>query len=133
MWLTSGPASILKEPVPAGVLSAAATLRPPPERIAVDELMAKSIPDAWKDSKTNALAIATALSTKRGVNLPWSTVQTAIEDGIRARWIEPSSDSAAWPCDLASAQQVIFQVPSTAREEPSEAQATRAPHGRRCP
>ena len=82
--------------------------------------MAKSIPDAWKDSKTNALAIATALSTKRGVNLPWSTVQTAIEDGIRARWIELSSESTAWPCDLASAQQVIFQVPSTAREEPSE-------------
>ena len=120
VWLTSGPASILKEPVPTGVLSAAAILRPPPERIAVDELMAKSIPDAWKDSKANALAIATALSTKRGVNLPWPTVKSAIEDGIRARWIELSSESAAWPCDLAGAQQVIFQVPSTAREEPSE-------------
>ena len=120
VWLTSGPASILKEPVPAGVLSAATILRPPPERIDVDELMAKSIPDAWKDSKTNALAIATALSTKRGVNLPWPTVKSAIEDGIRARWIELSNDSAAWPCDLASAQQVILQVPSTAREEPSE-------------
>ena len=119
VWLTSGPASILKEPVPAGVLSAAAILRPPPERIDVDELMAKSIPDAWKDSKTNALAIATALSTKRGVNLPWPTVQTTIEDGIRARWIELSNDSAAWPCDLAS-EQVILQVPSTVREEPSE-------------
>ena len=82
--------------------------------------MAKSIPDAWKDSKTNALAIATALSTKRGVNLPWPTVKSAIEDGIRARWIELSNDSAAWPCDLANAQQVILQVPSTAREEPSE-------------
>ena len=120
VWLTSGPASILKEPIPAGVLSAAAILRPPPERIAVDELMAKSIPDAWKDSKANALAIATALSTKRGVNLPWPTVKSAIEDGIRARWIELSNESAAWPCDLASAQQVILQVPSTAREEPSE-------------
>ena len=120
VWLTSGPASILKEPVPAGVLSAAAILRPPPERIDVDELMAKSIPDAWKDSKTNALAIAAALSTKRGVNLPWPTVKSAIEDGIRARWIELSNDSAAWPCDLAGAQQVIFQVPSTVREEPSE-------------
>ena len=117
VWLTSGPASILEEPVPAGVLSAAAILRPPSERIDVDELMAKSIPDAWQDSKANALA--TALSTKRGVNLPWSTVQTAIEDGIRARWIELSNGSAAWPCDLAGAQQVIFQVPSTAREEPS--------------
>ena len=118
VWLTSGPASILKEPVPAGVLSAAATLRPPPERIDVDELMAKSIPNAWKDSKTNALAIATALSTRQSVNLPWSTVKSAIEDGIRARWLELSSDSAAWPCDLAGAQQVILQVPSTVREVP---------------
>ena len=118
VWLTSGPASILKEPVPAGVLSAAAILRPPPERIEVDELMAKSIPDAWQDSKTNALAIASGLSTKRGVNLPWSTVKSAIEDGIRARWLELSNESAVWPCDLASAQQVILQVPSTVREEP---------------
>ena len=117
VWLTSGPASILKEPVPAGVLSTAAVLRPPPERIAVDELMAKAIPNAWKDSKTNALALATALSAKRGVNLPWSTVKSAIEDGIRARWIELGNDSAAWPCDLAGAQQVILQVPSTVREE----------------
>ena len=120
VWLTSGPASILKEPVPTGVLSTAAILRPPPERVDVDALMAKSIPDAWKDGKTNALAIATALSTKRGVNLPWATVQTVIEDGIRARWIEPSDDSAAWPCDLSGAQQAIFQVPSTVREKPSE-------------
>jgi len=125
VWLTSGPASILQEPVPAGVLSAAALLRPPPERIDVDELMAKSIPDAWKDSKTNALAIATALSAKRGVHLPWTTVQTAIEGGIRARWIELSGESAAWPCDLASAQQVIFQIPATVREQPSDPK----PHG----
>ena len=71
VWLTSGPASILHEPVPAGVLSAAATLRPPPERIPVDEMMAESIPDAWRDGTTNALAVATALSTKHGATLPW--------------------------------------------------------------
>ena len=91
VWLTSGPASILKEPVPAGVLSAAAILRPPPERIDVDELMAKSIPDAWKDSKANALAIATALSTKRGVNLPWSYGEVG-----NRRW---------YPCALDRAEQ----------------------------
>jgi hypothetical protein len=62
VWLINGPASILDEPVPSGVLSASATLRPPPEVIAVGELMAESIPDAWKDGKTNALAIAIALS-----------------------------------------------------------------------
>ena len=94
VWLASGPASILGEPLPAGVFSAAALLRPPPGRIEVGELMETSIPGAWKEGKTNVLAIAAALSNRRGVNLPWSTVRSAIEDGIRARWIELSRDSA---------------------------------------
>ena len=64
--MTNGPASILKEPIPAGVFSAAAVLRRRPERIDVAELMADLIPDAWKDGKTNALAVLTALSAQRG-------------------------------------------------------------------
>ena len=112
VWLTSGPASILDEPVPAGVLSGAGKLRPPPERIEVAELAADSIPDAWKDGKANALALATALSAKRDVSLPWTTVRSAIGSAIRARWIELTRDSAEWPCDLAGAQHVIFQVPA---------------------
>ena len=44
VWLTNGPASILNEPVPAGVLSAAAVLRSPPERIPIDEMMAEIDP-----------------------------------------------------------------------------------------
>ena len=111
MWLTSGPASILKEPVPAGVLSASAILRPPPERIDVAELMTDSIPNAWKDGKANALAIATALSTRRGLTLPWSTVKAAIDDGIRARWIELSDSNITWPCDINGAQHVVLQIP----------------------
>ncbi len=113
VWLTNGPASILNEPVPAGVLGASAILRPPPERFAVDELTAASIPDAWRDGESNALAIATALSAKRGMNLPWSTVQSAIGDGIRTRWIEVGDSGASWPCDFAGAKHVILQVPST--------------------
>ena len=74
--------------------------------------------DACNNRVPTALALATALSAKRGVNLPWFTVKLAIEDGIRARWLELSNDSAAWPCDLAGAQQVILQVPSRVREEP---------------
>ena len=112
VWLTNGPASILKEPIPAGVFSAAAVLRRPPERIDVAELMAASIPDAWKDGKTNALAVLTALSAQRDVTLPWNTIRTAIEDGIRARWIELASDPTAWPCDVAGAQHAVFQVPT---------------------
>ena len=111
VWLTNGPTSILGEPVPAGVLGGA-ILRRPPERIDVTELMADSLPDAWTDGKTNALAIATALSARRGITLPWATAKSAIEDGIRARWIELASDPSSWPCDLARAQHAIFQVPA---------------------
>ena len=129
VWLTNTPASILGEPVPAGVLGPSATLRPPPDPIAVDELMATAIPDAWKDNKTNALAITTALSNKRGASLPWSTVQTAITDGIRAQWIELGSDSAAWPCDFAGAQQVVLQVPAGGEVDEDRGDYTRRPQG----
>ena len=112
VWLTNGPTSILREPVPPGVLSAAAILRRPPERIDVAELMTDVVPDAWKDDKTNALALYTALSTRRSIALPWTTVQGVIDDGIRARWIELASDSASWPCDLTAAQHATFQVPT---------------------
>ena len=112
LWMTNGPASILGEPVPPGILSPSAKLRPPPAPIVVDELMAASIPDAWLEGKTNALAVATALSAMRGVTLPWSSVQTAIESAIRTRWLEVSKDSAEWPTDLAGAQHVVLQTPS---------------------
>ena len=46
------------EPVPPGVLSASASLRPPPDPIPVQELMDAAIPEAWQDGKTSALALA---------------------------------------------------------------------------
>ena len=112
VWLTSGPASILSEPVPPGVLSAAATLRPPPVRIPVGEMMAESIPEAWQDGRTNGLAVATALSTKHGVTLPWPTVRAVIDDAVRAHWIEIGGEGAPWPCDFAGARQVVLMVPA---------------------
>lgn len=111
LWLTSGPASILGEQVPAGVLVPAATLRPPPEPIPVSDLTAESIPDAWKDGQANALAIASALSHKAGTNLPWFTVRQAIENGIRSRWVEIGEEGVPWPCDVTGAQHVILRVP----------------------
>ena len=111
VWLINGPASIFEEPVPDGVLGPSATLCVPPDPVAVQELIAESIPEAWKDGKANVLAISTALSIKRGKTLPWSTVRSAIDSGIRARWIEPTPDSSAWPCDFAGAQHVVIQIP----------------------
>ena len=111
IWLINGPASILSESVPDGVLGPSATLHSPPGYVTVQALTAESIPDAWKDGKTNALAIITALSAQRGKTLPWPTVQSAIDSGIRARWIELSPDSSPWPCDLAGARNVVIQAP----------------------
>ena len=113
LWMTNGPASILGEPVPLWVLSSSARLRPPPDPISVDELMPSSIPEAWSEEKTNALAVATALSAKLGVTLSWTSVQTAIESAIRTRWLEASSEGASWPTDLAGAQYVVLQAPTT--------------------
>ena len=111
LWLTNGPASILGEPIPAGVLTPAATLQPPPDPVGVEELMKESIPGAWEDGATNALAISAALSVKRGKTLPWSVVRGAIDAAIRARWIELAGGSAPWPGDLAGAQHVVLRVP----------------------
>ena len=76
----------------------------------MSELTATSIPEAWQDGKTNAMAIATTLSTKRGLSLPWTTVKSAIDNAIRARWLVLSKESAAWPSDLAGAQHVVLQT-----------------------
>ena len=112
IWMTNGPASILGEAIPAGVLTPAAVLRPPPDQIAVGELMAEEIADAWQDGKSNALAIMTAISAKRGVNLPWSAVRSAIGEGIRAQWLELAEGSAPLDTDLAGAQGVLLQTPA---------------------
>ena len=111
LWLISGPASLLNETVPPGVLSASASLRPPPVPIPVQELMDEAIPEAWQNRKTNALALATALSNKEGVNLPWHTVKSAIEGAIQANWLKLSEESADWPCEFAGAQHVQLEIP----------------------
>ena len=111
VWLTSGPTSILNEPVPPGVLSASAALHPPPDPIHVQELMKDEIPGAWHNRQTNALAVATALSHKRGVTLPWHTVKTAINGAIQANWLALNEESGVWPCDFAGAQHVLLEIP----------------------
>ena len=110
--MTNGPASICGEPVPPGVLTAAAMLQPPPEPVGLDELTAESLPEAWKDGKANALAISAALSNKAGKHLPWPVVRQALEAGVRARWLELAEDDAPWPCEFAEARNVVLRAPT---------------------
>lgn len=106
LWLVNGPASLLGEPIPAGVLTETVTLRPPPPAINVLELLPAALPEAWSDGPTTALAIAEALSRKVGLPLPWQTVREAIGGALRAHYLEVEG---GWPCEYAAARQVMLR------------------------
>lgn len=111
LWLTSGPASLLGEEIPAGVLTGEAILQAPPEAILASQLLPQNLPEAWKGEESTALAMAAALSQKRGKNLPWWTVRQAIDGAFRARLLEKAVEMAQWPCDYAGAGAVRIRVP----------------------
>jgi len=106
VWLLSGPASLLAEPIPTGVLSPAATLRVPPTPISAASILPENLPAAWQNGATTAMAIATTLSQQAGRTLPWKTVRDGITGALSARFIALAEDSAAWPCELSAANAV---------------------------
>ncbi len=114
LWMLSGPASILGEPIPAGVLNASARLCAPPAVIAAAEILPENLPDAWKDEAASGLSIATVLSTKAGKTLPWKTVRDVIAGALQSRFLVLAEGSGAWPCDFPSSQLAKFRVPAGA-------------------
>ena len=120
LWLLSGPASILGEKIPTGILTDAARLIPPPLPIPATDVLPTTLPEAWLGGETTAVAISAALSQKTGEILPWSIVREAIDGAIRARYLETTLDSGAWPCNLNGANAVKLRVPAAAAEVPSQ-------------
>ena len=112
LWLTSGPASILAEEIPAGLLTDDARLQPPPQPIPAMDVLPANLPEAWGDKTTTALAISVALSKKMRKTLPWANVCEPIDGAFRARLLERTLDSGAWPCDYVGAQIVKLRLPS---------------------
>jgi len=112
LWLTAGPASLLGEEVPPGLLSDTAALQAPPAAIPAIGLLPDALPSAWKDGRTTALSLVAALSQKAGRNLPWTTVRTAIDGAFRARVLERVEGSGPWPTDYAGASAVAIQLPA---------------------
>ncbi|HSB81979.1 MAG TPA: hypothetical protein VLM91_24630, partial [Candidatus Methylomirabilis sp.] len=110
LWLLSGPASILAEPIPPGVLNPSARLSAPPPAIAPAEILPENLPNAWKDGVASALSIATALSVKMGKTLPWKSVRDVVSAALQARFLEITEGSQAWPCEFPSAQFAKFKV-----------------------
>ncbi|HET6378725.1 MAG TPA: DUF499 domain-containing protein [Methylocella sp.] len=112
LWLLNGPASFQGEPVPAGVLTGMAQLRAPMPPLSVDRLMQDAVPEAWKEGQTTALALSVALAAQTSHPIPWTVLRRAIDDAIKARWIELSIGSGPWPCDMAGALAVMLKQPS---------------------
>jgi hypothetical protein len=118
LWLLSGPASILGETIPAGILTDAAQLLPPPLPIPATDVLPQNLPEAWRGQETTALAISAALSQKVGRTLPWIVVKEAVDGAIRSRYLETTLDSGPWPCELSGARTVKLRVPSGKPETP---------------
>lgn len=112
IWLTSGPASILGEDIPTGILTVDAILQIPPDPIPAADLLPDTLPEAWIADNTTALAIATVLSKKVGKTLPWLTIREAIDGALKARFLELSDDSSPWPSDFSGASTVKLRIPT---------------------
>jgi hypothetical protein len=110
VWLLSGPASILGEPIPTGILNGTARLRPPPAPIAAAAILPENLPGAWKDGVATGLSIAAALSAKQGLSLPWKTVKDVVTGALKARFLRLDEESQTWPCDLHTAHLVRLKV-----------------------
>lgn len=110
LWLTNGPASILAEPIPAGVLNEQAHLQKPPAMIAAAEILPENLPQAWTNEEATGLSIATALSQKFGQTLPWKTVGDVVSASLNARFTQLAPLSGAWPCEFPSAHSVKLKV-----------------------
>jgi hypothetical protein len=117
LWLLNSPASILAEPIPAGILGPNATLRQPPPAIAAFDILPENLPDAWSNDKATALSVATALSQKYGVNQPWKTVKDVVTTAINARFLELDKAGGEWPCDYPAAQTIILKVTLSGNKE----------------
>ncbi len=110
LWLVSGPTSLFKESIPAGVLTDSSLLLPPPEPIVAAAILEANVPAAWKDGKATVAGVLAQLSAQRGKPVPWYPVQQAVDGAIRARLVELDAQSVSWPCDPSAAAKVIFKA-----------------------
>jgi len=111
LWLTSGPATVLAEEIPAGLLNEGAILQAPPAPLAATDILPPGLPAAWSADATTAIGISAALASRAGKNLPWLTVRNVIEAALKARYLELAPDSGTWPCEFIAAASIKLRVP----------------------
>jgi hypothetical protein len=116
---------------PSGVLTASARLQAPRPPLSVERLTQEALPQAWRDGQTNALALSVALCAHAGEPIPWTVLRRAIDDAIKARWVELASESGPWPCEMVGASAVVLKQPATegGTAEPQPSGYVSAPKG----
>lgn len=112
LWYISGPTSLWKEEIPAGVLVDTGLVLPPPEPIVAAGILEGNLPAAWKDGKATVAGILAQVSSERGTPIPWHLLKAAVDGAIRARIVELDSESAPWPCDPSAAAKVSLKAVS---------------------
>ena len=111
LWVTNPPATVWKEPVPAGTLTPNAELRPPPEPVAAHDLTEETLREAWAKNRTNGLALTQALGQKRSAMVPWGVVREGITAAVNARWLVQTENSGSIECTYDQAHKVILEKP----------------------
>ena len=118
VWITNGPASVWRDPIPYGVYDENAVLHPKPELVGAQELVEEVLPGAWKDGKANGIALAQALSQARGTTLPWGLVRESIRAGVESRWLEVAEDSGPVSCGYEDAGNLRLARPASGGAPP---------------
>ena len=126
VWLTNGPTSVWKEQIPYGALNDDAVLHPRPDPILAQELVADALPGAWRDGRTNGIALVQALSQARGKTLPWGLLREGIRAGVQNRWLAVAEGSVAVDCEFEKAGQLLLEPPGTVDPPPPPAQVAGA-------
>src|SRR5258708_31294214 len=103
--------------MPAAGLTPGAKLSVPPAIIPAAEILPETLPTAWPNDETTALAVATALSQKAGKVLPWKTVRDTITGSLQARFTELVDGSIKWPCEYHAAQSIRLKVAASSGAE----------------
>ena len=111
VWLTNGPTSVWKESIPYGALDPDGLLRPAPAPIAAHELTEEALPGAWRDGRTNGIALTQALSRRRGTVLPWGLVRDGIAASAASRWLSLSDGSRPVDCGYEESGGLLLERP----------------------
>ncbi|MGH9689648.1 MAG: hypothetical protein ACRD4C_00840, partial [Candidatus Acidiferrales bacterium] len=127
LWLRSGPASILGEKIPTGILIDSARLLLPPLPIPATDVLPATLPEAWKEGETTAVSLSAALSQKAGETLPWGVVREAISGAIQSRYLETTLGSGPWPCEFSGSGAAKLRIPAGKPELPPPPPPTPTP------